>query len=78
VNTDRVYIVILLVIGIIVLSNLMMFALVRAFRGVKFDWFSKTKGNLSQPFNYEDKSLDELRRRVEDLPGTHTSSEDEE
>lgn len=77
-NTDRVYIVILLVIGIIVLSNLMMLAVVRAFRGVKFDWFCKTKGNLSQPFNYEDKSLDELRRRVEDLPSTHTSSEDEE
>jgi hypothetical protein len=66
-NTDNVYIVILLVLGIVVLSNLFMFALVRGSRGMKFDWFKDTGNTLSQPFKKTDDDLGELRQRVGEL-----------
>jgi len=66
-NTDNVYIVILLVLGIVVLSNLFMFVLVRGSRGMKFDWFKNTGNTLSQPFKKTDDELGELRQRVGEL-----------
>ena len=68
-NTDKVYIVILLVIGIVVLSNLVMFALVRGSRNMKFDWLKNMRGSINQPFKTEDDSLDELHKTVEELSG---------
>ena len=68
-NTDNVGIVILLVIGIVVLANLAMFAMVRGSRGIKFDWFKNIRGSIDQPFKSEDDSLDELRKRVGELSG---------
>ena len=68
-NTDSVGIVILLVIGIVLLSNLAMFAMVRGSRGMKFDWFKNIRGSIDQPFKSEDDSLDELRKRVGELSG---------
>ncbi len=66
-NTDKVYIVILLVLGIIVFSNLFMFVLVRGSRNMKIDWFKNTGNSFSQPFKKADETLDELRQRVEGL-----------
>jgi len=66
-NTDNVWIVVLLVIGIVVLSNLAMFAMVRGSRGMNFDWFKNMRGSINQPFKSEDDSLDELRQRVGEL-----------
>jgi len=66
-NTERVYIVIILVIAIVVLSNVVMFAVVRGMRGVNFHWFSRSKDAIHRPFRYEDESLEELRRRVQGL-----------
>lgn len=63
-NSDRVAIVILLVVGIVVLSNIMMFAMVRGMRGMNFKWLSRSRDTLSQPFQKEDDSLGELRRAV--------------
>jgi len=63
-NTDKVYIVILLVIGIVLLSNLVMFAMVRGSRGMKFDWFKDTNDTFSQPFKKTNDELGELRQRV--------------
>jgi len=63
-NTDNVYIVILLVLGIVVFANLFMFALVRGSKGMKFDWFKDTGNTLSQPFKKANDELDELRQRV--------------
>jgi len=67
VNTDNVWIVVLLVIGIVVLANLAMFAMVRGSRGMNFDWFKNMRGSINQPFKSEDDSLDELRKRVGEL-----------
>jgi hypothetical protein len=67
VNPDKVVIVVLLVIGIVALSNLAMFAMVRGSRGMNFDWFKNMRGSINQPFKSEDDSLDELRRKVEEL-----------
>ena len=66
-NTDNVTIVVWLVIGIVVLSNLAMFAMVRGSRGMNFDWFKNMRGSMNRPFKTEDDSLDELRQRVEGL-----------
>jgi len=66
-NTDNVYIVILLVLGIVLLSNLFMFALVRGSRGMKFDWFKNTGDTLSQPFKKSNDDLDELRQRMKKM-----------
>lgn len=66
-NTDKGYIVILLVIGIVILSNLAMFSMVRGSRGKDFDWFKNIRGSFNQSFKAEDDSLDELRQRVEKL-----------
>jgi len=46
-NTDKVYLVILIVIGIVVLSNLMMYALVRGSRNIRWPGVS----NWRNPFN---------------------------
>ena len=68
-NTDNVALVVLLVIGIVVLANLAMFAMVRGSRGMNFDWFKNMRGSINQPFKTEDDSLDELHRRVGELSG---------
>ncbi len=75
-NSDKVLIVVLLVIGIVVLSNLAMFAMVRGSRGMKFDWFKDMRGSLSQPFKSEDDSLDELRQRVGELEKSDEKDEE--
>jgi hypothetical protein len=66
-NTDNVTLVVLLVIGIVVLSNLAMFALVRGWRGMNPDWFKNIRGSINQPFKTEDDALGELRQRVNEL-----------
>ncbi|MFL7871904.1 MAG: hypothetical protein AB8I58_23950 [Anaerolineales bacterium] len=66
-HTDNVTLVVFLVIGIVVLSNLAMFAMVRGSRGMNFDWFKNMRGTLNQPFKTEDDSLDELRQKVGEL-----------
>ena len=65
-NTDKVYIVILLVLGIVVLSNLAMFAMVRGSKGMKFDWLKNARG-FNQSLSAQDESLLELRKRVDGL-----------
>ena len=66
-NSDKVLLVVLLVIGIVVLSNLAMLVMVRGSRGLNFDWFKNMSGSVSQPFKSEDDSLDELRQKVGEL-----------
>ena len=65
-DTDKVYIVILLVLGIVVLSNLAMLTLVRGSKSAKFDWFKTIRG-FDQSYKTQDDSLSELRKRVDDL-----------
>lgn len=66
-HAENIGIVVLLVIGIVVLGNLAMFAMVRGSRGVNFDWFKNIRGSFSQPFQKEDDSWDELHKKVEEL-----------
>lgn len=72
-NTDNVLLVVLLVVGIVVMANLAMFAMVRGSRGMKFDWFKDVRGSFGQPFKKEDDSLDELRKRVEELKSSENN-----
>jgi hypothetical protein len=66
-NTDNVLLVILLVLGIVILSNLAMFAVVRGSRDIKFDWLKQLRTGVDQPFRDEKLPLEELRQRVEEL-----------
>ncbi len=75
-NSDKVTIVILLVVGIVALSNIMMFAMVRGMRGMNFKWLSHSRETLSQPFQKEDDSLDELRRVVGGLSDPEQGEEE--
>ncbi|NOY98497.1 MAG: hypothetical protein GXP40_04715 [Chloroflexi bacterium] len=76
-NPDRVYLVIALVIAVVVLANAMMFAMVRGSRGAKMDWLHSTKDTLRQPFKHEDDALDELRKRVDELPEPQSGPDDD-
>lgn len=66
-NQDNVLIVILLVIGIVVLSNVVMFAAVRGSRGLHFDWLKNIRTSFRQPFKTGDDAMDELHQRVSGL-----------
>jgi len=74
-NTDNVWIVVLLVLGIVVLSNLAMFAMVRGSKGMDFNWFKNMRGSINQPFKTEDDSLDELRKKVGELKKSNSDNE---
>ncbi|MBT3313723.1 MAG: hypothetical protein HN390_03825 [Anaerolineae bacterium] len=63
----NIYLVVLLIIAIIVLSNALMFAMVRGSRGMKFDWMNNTKKDLGKSFQNENSELNELRQRVKEL-----------
>ena len=66
-NTDNVYLVILLVLGIVVLSNLAMFAMVRGSRSIKLDWFKNIRSTFDSSYKNGNSPMEELRRRVEGL-----------
>jgi hypothetical protein len=69
-NTSNGLLVALLVIGIIVISNGLMFLAARSMtRGdnATRDMLKGTQNALSQPFQKQNKELDELHKRVDDL-----------
>jgi hypothetical protein len=74
-HTDKVWIVIVLLIVILVGSNLFMFAWVRGMRGTKIEfWRDITKGTDSM--QQQDKSIDELNRRVRALKEKNDDDDD--
>lgn len=75
-NTDAGLLVVILLIVIIVVSNGLMFLWVRSWTRddpATRDFLNKTQSALKQPFQKEDKSLEELRNRVNDLKKRKTN-----
>lgn len=69
-NEENVVLVVLIVIGVIVLANGLMFLAARAWvRGgdTTRNLFDSARDTFGRPFQQEDKSLDELRSQVEKL-----------
>ncbi len=66
-NTDNVWIVIVLLVVILVGSNVIMFGIVRGWSGGKGNWFKNTTDKFTQPWSKEDKDWNELSKRVRDL-----------
>lgn len=66
---DRAAIGLLIIIGLIVVANFVMYAVARgATRGGNSRWMSALKDSLSKPMNTPaNQSIDELRKRVEEL-----------
>jgi hypothetical protein len=66
---DRAAIGLLIIIGLIVVANFVMYAIARgATRGGNSRWMSSLKDSLRKPMNTPaNRSMDELRKRVEEL-----------
>ncbi len=65
-NTENVWIVIVLLVVILVGANALMFAVVRGWsRGD--GWFRGSSDKFTQPWGKEDKDWNELSQRVRDL-----------
>jgi hypothetical protein len=66
---DRAAIGLLIIIGLIVVANFVMYAIARsATRGGSSRWMSSLKDSLRKPMNTPaNRSMDELRKRVEEL-----------
>lgn len=75
-HSDKVWIVIVLVIVILAGSNLAMFAMVRGMRGGKHDWLGGIQ-NANQPWKKEDEGLKELNERVKALQHEKEEKENE-
>jgi hypothetical protein len=68
-ETNSAAIGLLIIILLIVGANLVMYGIVRGWaKGGDSRWFSSLKDSLSKPMNTSaNKSIDELRKRVEEL-----------
>lgn len=68
-ESDRALLVIVAIILLVVLSNAVVFAAVRGMaRGGESGWMSALKDSFRKPGNSpSDASMDELRRRLEEL-----------
>jgi hypothetical protein len=68
-ESDQAAIGLLIIILLIVGANFVMYAIARgATRGGNSRWMSALKDSLSKPMNSQaNKSMDELRKRVEEL-----------
>jgi hypothetical protein len=66
---DRAAIGLLIIIGLIVVANFVMYTIARsATRGGSSRWMSSLKDSLRKPMNTPaNRSMDELRKRVEEL-----------
>lgn len=69
-NTDKVWVVLLVLVLILVGSNILMLAAARGFRGMKMP-FMKQFGDATKPWKKEDEGWKELRERVHDLNQNH-------
>lgn len=73
-HTDKIWIVIIILIAVLAGSNLVMYAAVRGFRDVRIDW-SKDSNSLSTPFRKQDEKLKELSQRVKDLKANNNEED---
>jgi len=65
-HTDKIWIVLLILVAVLVGSNLLMLAAARGMRGEGGN-FLKNFRDASQPWKKEDEGLRELSQRVRDL-----------
>jgi hypothetical protein len=66
-NPDNIYLVICILGGILIGSNLLMYAVVRGSRGVNFNWFKNFGRTARQPWSKEDDSLVELAKQADKI-----------
>jgi hypothetical protein len=64
---ERVAIALLILIGIVVMANLAMFVMVRGATHGDPRRMNTFHISLNKPFEYKDKSMDELRKKMEEL-----------
>ncbi len=76
-NTDNMWIVLVILFVILVGSNALMFAIVRGSKGMNFKWFKDTRKQIGRPWGQEDESLEELSRRVHDLKRQQEADDNE-
>ena len=67
-NTNAL-LVLLVIIGLVVVTNLVMFALVRGVMRGDNRWIRSLTDSFTKPLTRMDKSYDELRQRMQELSG---------
>jgi hypothetical protein len=65
---EQALIALLVLIGLILVTNFVLYGIVRGFtRGDNSRWVRALRDSLSKPLEPKDKSMDELRKRIEEL-----------
>lgn len=64
---ERALIAFLILFALIVLVNFAMFGIVRGWARGDTRWMNALRDSLNKPLESKDKSMDELRRRMEEL-----------
>jgi hypothetical protein len=74
-HPENIWIVLLILVLVLAGSNLLMFAIVRGFRGFHIDP-GKNVRDLTKPWQKEDDSLAELSQRVKELKSNQKDEEE--
>jgi hypothetical protein len=65
---EQALIAFLVLLGLVLVSNFVLYGIVRGFtRGDHSRWMRALRDSLSKPLEPKDKSMEELRKRIEDL-----------
>jgi hypothetical protein len=65
---EQALIALLVLIGLILVTNFVLYGIVRGFtRGDNSRWMRALRDSLSKPLEPKDKSMDELRKKIEEL-----------
>jgi hypothetical protein len=74
-HPEKIWIVLLILVLVLVGSNLIMFAMVRGFRGFHID-LGKNVRDFTKPWQKEDDGLAELSQRVKELKSNQKDEEE--
>jgi hypothetical protein len=72
---EKALIALLVLVGLILVTNFVLYGIVRGFtRGDHSRWIHALRESLSKPLEPKDKSMDELRKRLQELEGKGDNS----
>ena len=75
-HSERIWIVLLILVAILIGANLLMLAMIRGLRAPKGGFF-KNFGDAARPWKKEDEGLLELSQRVRALKAQHDDGDEE-
>jgi len=73
-HSEKIWIVLVILVAVLVGSNLLMLAMVRGMKGFRSDFF-KNFNDATKPWKKEDEGLHELKQRVRELQANRDKNE---